>query len=459
MSRHVALAFTATSVLLSFGLIASSAPVHAMPTDQDLPRQGMRALEWCASDSDWDCIESVEYLLDGEWTTAVVDNFPSWGGAVLNSPGLLHEEGRTQIRAEAFERYGVDSDIHPAYQLQLQSWPFGRTLWDPPIYLCDDSVQGNPQPGTDPCRKAPWLADTEYRMTFRSSKLDPILAMTSIKGMQTSYTTLPGGVRFSLAGRPGPSQWGLGWGDAESQDRFDAVTYEWAGLVTDARGANGMGAGGDCSSLGIATVYSNGGGSQMPRWDARTGSLTYGVSGRHYSPDGTVYRGFAEVFIPGQLARCLWGVDPRRTARMEVEVFEDQGAEVAGTKTISYDAEADVVKMIAIDFTYSQKSVVARSTPVLVAPGTRVCDATKTMCVSVDRSRKSATVTLSKVKGASEVVAVALRGAVEDGRTEARSIVTKGKASFTIKLARAKSKGQVWNLRTPSTFISSFEIG
>jgi len=342
--------------------------------------------------------------------------------------------------------------------LQLQSWPFGKTLIDPPLYLCDGSAEGNPQPGTDPCRRSPWLADTSYRMTFRSSTLDPILAMTSIQGLETSFTLFPQGVRFSLAGRPGASQWTLGWGDAEIQDRFDAVSYEWGGLVTDARGANGIGAAGGCSGIGLATVFSNGKDPQMPQWDARTGSLTYGVSGRHYAPDGTVYRGHAEVFIQGPLARCLWGVDPRRTARMEVEVYGDEGEDVAGTKSIAYDAKTDLVKMIAIDFTYSEKDVVARPSPMAAKPGTRSCNAAKSLCVRVDSRGKSARVAVIKITGVSDVYAVSMRGAGEDPSTEKRMSVKNGRATFTLDLSRAL-QGRVWIIRTNGTFIGSFQVG
>lgn len=405
-----------------------------------------------------DCLAAVEFQLDGQWQTARVDSMVEWGGKqipILNTPGLVHEGGRTQVIAEVFERYDVDGNVHPAYQLQLQSWPQDNVLWDPPINRCN---RGNPEePGTDACWRAPWLADAPYRMIFRSSRLEPILAMTSIKNMETQYAKMNGGVLFSLAGNPGPSQWILHDGVGEKNDQVDAITYEWGGLITDARGANGLGA--NCAGMGLATAYSNGNGGQMPKWDAKTGSLSYGISGLHYGPDGKVYRGLAEVFIPGPLARCLWKVDPRQTARMEVEVFGDGGEEVAGTKSIGYDIEADLVKMIAIDFTYSEKDVVARPTPLAAALGKKVCDAAKTACVTVDKARGTAKISLTKIKGAAEVVAVALRGGEEDSGSQVNGKVKAGKASLTVKLGGAKSQGQVWVIRTPSTYISSFQVG
>jgi len=143
---------------------------------------------------------------------------------------------------------------------------------------------------------------------------------------------------------------------------------------------------------------------------------------------------------------------------MEVEVYTENGEEAAGTKSIAYDVKADVVKMIAIDFTYSKKQIAARPTPIAAVPGKKACDAANLVCVTVDRARKTAKVSVVKVTGASEVLAVALRGTREDG-PEVKVSVKKGKASLTLKLAGAKSQGEVWVVRTPSTFISSFQVG
>lgn len=449
------------AVGMSLALVTGSAAAMT-PSEVSTPRANVSPVLWCESDTDLDCIESVEFEVDGAWQATTLAEVVDWGGKpvrVLNTPGLAHEAGRTQLIAEVFERYDVDGDEHPAYQLQIQSWPQDdgeSVLWDPPINRCVDGNPSDPT-GSDPCWRAPWLAETNYRMTFRSSKLQPILAMTNIQDMQTSYESISGGVRFSLAGRPGPSQWVLDYAVAERTDTFDGVTYEWGGLITDARGANGLGA--DCAGLGIATAYSNGNGGQMPRWDPRTGSLSYGVRGFHYSPDGKVYRGQGEVFIPGDLARCLWKVDPRQTARMEIEVFGEDGGEIAGTKSIAYDVQEDVVKMIAIDFTYSQKQIVARPTPTAVKAGKKACNNTKTLCVTLDKKRKKAKVSVVKVGGAREVLALALRGAREDGKTQVRTPVKKGKATVTIKLNGSKSRGQVWVVRTPSSLIGSFQVG
>ena len=423
-------------------------------------------LPHCETSQEMNCIESIEYLLDGQWREAPVtarqwiigedeQGQPVYGDAYFtyDTPGLVHEGGRTAMTAALIERDDINGPPFAAYQFQIQAWPAQTDLlWDPPVNECTDGDWS--RPGNDPCWRAPWLADTQYRFAFRTSTLSPIFLQTVVTGATTTLREIPGGLRISISGKPGPSQ--FSGRDAERNDKATAITYEWAGFVTDARARNGVLAG--CQGLGIATAYSNGYGGQIPEWDARTGTLSFGTGGFHYAPDGSVYKGRAEIFVPGPLARCMWKVDPRQTARMEVEVYTENGEEAAGTKSIAYDAQADLVKMIAIDFTYSQKQIAARPMPIPAQLGKKACDVANLVCVTVDRARKTAKVTVVKVTGASEVLAVALRGTREDG-PQVTAPVKKGKATFSVKLAGVKSKDQIWIVRTPSTFISSFQVG
>ena len=470
------------ALLLSAGLGLSllTGPASAVPVDGSAesygvqpvnaqPRATFTFLPACETATAMNCVESIEYKVADEWLTATgptpqqsIESDDGEGNIVYGetryiygTPGLVHEGGRGELIAQLVERDDINGPPYAGYGFALQAHPHGTdVVWDPAINRC---LNGDPRfPGTDPCWRAPWLADTEYRYTFRTSTLIPVFAQSTVVGMTTSMAEVPGGLRVSIAGRPGGSQWILDQDVAEKADRFDAVTYEWGGFLSDIRARNGVLA--ECQGMGLASAYSNGNGGQMPEWDARTGSLSFGVSGLHYEPNGSVYKGEAEVFVPGELARCMWKVDPRQTARMEIEVFAENGEEVAGTKAISYDARADVVKLIATNFTYSEKQIVARPTPLSASPGKRVCDSKKVTCVQVDRSRKGAKVTLTKVKGTSQVLAVALRGTREDGGTQVSAQVKKGKATFSLKLSGAKAKGQVWILRSPSAFISSFEV-
>lgn len=408
-------------------------------------------LPGCTTAEQMECIEAIDYILDGQWVSApgpfvvkTIESSDGNGGNIVygpdktyfDSPGLTHAGGAGQLAPQLIISPYINGPEYPAYKFALQPTSVGEDISGP----------------IDPAG----LASTTYRMTFRTAQLRPIFAnMTSI-GAQVTATAIPGGLRVSLSGEPGPSQFVGDEALAEKEDRFEAITREWYGFITDARFLDSEGR---CDGKGIVAAYSNGYGGQPPEWDPRTGSLSFGTNGYHYGPDGEVYKGRAEVYVPGELARCLWQVDPRRTSRVEIEVYTDSGDEAAGTKSIAYDADTDMIRMIAIDFTFSRKDIVARPTPLKAKAGKTVCSVGRTMCVSLDRASKSAKVTVAKVSGASEVVAVAMRGAREDGKTQIQSPLRKGKATITVKLAGAKSKGQLWVLRTPSDFISSFEVG
>lgn len=423
----------------------------------------------CRSAEEMNCIESIEYQVGDAWVAAqgpipyqTIESDDGNGNIVYGpiiylweTPGLEHEGGRTQLNPALVERDDINGPPYAAYQVTIQSYPHGRDLlWDPPINRCVDGDPREPH-GTDPCWRAPWLADTSYRFTFRTSTLIPIFAQSTIVGMGTEITSIPGGLRVSIWGRPGASQWSLDQETSDTRDAFDAVTHEWAGLFSDARARNGELS--RCQGLGIATAYSNGNGGQMPEWDARTGSLSFGTSGWHFAADGSVYRGEAEIFVPGPLARCMWNVDPRQTARMEIEIFTEDGQEAAGTKAISYDSSADVVKLIARNFTYSQKQFVARPAPVVAKLGKKSCDSTRSMCITVDKQRTAARVTVARATG-TQVMAVPMIGNQESTTGQVRAPVSQGRAAFTVRLSGAKAKGQTWVVRTGSTFIASFRI-
>ncbi|MFM8772857.1 MAG: hypothetical protein ACKOFP_03290 [Actinomycetota bacterium] len=438
---------------------ALATPTFAERASEPQPRQ-RDFLPPCAADSAMNCIESIEYQVNGEWRVAQLQP-PATPDAretyEYTTPGLQHEGGRTAVSAGLIVRDDINGPPYAAYQFQLQAAPHGiGTFWNPSINKC---VGGDPRypTGTEPCWRAPWLADAQFRFTFRTSTLIPIFVQASVSDMDTAIDEIPGGLRVSISGRPGGSQWVLDYAVAEKTDAFDAVTYEWAGFFSDARARGG--ALSACQGLGIVTAYSNGNGGQMPEWDAKTGSLSFGTGGFHYNADGSVYKGQAEVFVPGPLARCMWKVDPRQTSRMEIEVYTANGEEAAGTKAIGYDVAQDLVKLIARDFTYSEKNVVARPTPLAALPGKKVCNDSKTVCVTVDKARGSAKVSLSKVVGASQVFAVAVRGTQEDGGTQVAGFVKKGRAGLTAKLNGETSQGQVWVIRTTGTFIGSFQVG
>lgn len=97
----------------------------------------------------------------------------------------------------------------------------------------------------------------------------------------------------------------------------------------------------------------------MPQWKSRLGRLDLNMAAAHYWADGkTEWRGHYETRIPESTARCLWGIDPRLTNRVTVQVFSEDGQEKAATTAIAFDGEA--VSINAYDFTFSSNIVSAK---------------------------------------------------------------------------------------------------
>lgn len=437
------------------GLVVVPGPALGMPVAATAPDAGATSndetfLPACLTPEAMECIEAVDYVVDGQWVSApgpfIVKTIESSDGqgddtvygpdkVYFDTPGLTHVEDAGQVAPNVIISPGINGPEFPAYKVLLQ-----------PISVRDGVYSDVPPDG---------LQRTQYRLSFRTAQLQPMFSKVGMVDAETSVEPIEGGLRVSVAGEPGPSQFVADYDEADRTDTFSGLTYEWGGFISDARFAD---PGGRCVGKGIIAAYSNGHGGWPPEWNRQTGSLSFGTGGYHYWPNGKVYKGRAEVTVPGPLAECLWGVDPRRTARVEIEVFSDEGEEVAGTKTVNYDAEEDVVRIIAIDFTYSKKDIVARPTPLLAKAGKKSCTADKTLCVTIDRKRQSAKVTVSEIKGANEMFAAQVAGAREIGKARSAA-VKKGTASFTLGLNGAGSRGQVWILRTASTFVSSFQVG
>jgi hypothetical protein len=122
-----------------------------------------------------------------------------------------------------------------------------------------------------------------------------------------------------------------------------------------------------CYRNGTLLFAHNGTEASVPTWVPREGRLRLNVVAPHYWPDGkTEWRGYYETTIPEATARCLWGIDPRMTSSLAVEVYDQNGEEKAATTAISFRNGA--VNIRAYDFTFSEPTIAVKVT---VKPGQR----------------------------------------------------------------------------------------
>ena len=79
----------------------------------------------------------------------------------------------------------------------------------------------------------------------------------------------------------------------------------------------------------------------------------------HYWSDGkTEWRGFYETAISGKVARCMWGVDPRVTSYLSLEVYDEKGNEKAATTAVG--VRNGLITVRAYSFTFSENTVSAK---------------------------------------------------------------------------------------------------
>ena len=88
----------------------------------------MEFLPPCSTPQSMNCIESIEYQVDGEWLAGVLvphDGPDEPQTYSYSTPGLIHEDGRSAVSAGLIERDDINGPSQPAYSFQLQASPHG----------------------------------------------------------------------------------------------------------------------------------------------------------------------------------------------------------------------------------------------------------------------------------------------------------------------------------------------
>lgn len=209
----------------------------------------------------------------------------------------------------------------------------------------------------DPCERSPLLPqDITLRIVLRTSWVDPALVMARMRDPQLQIEDLGTGAhRITLTGKPMFLQ---------SQASPELITGipKW---VTSTVGMNLLDP--RTSNIGSSACYRNGSllfahngsGASVPTWVPQEGRLRLNVEAPHYWPDGkTEWRGYYETAIPAATARCLWGIDPRMTSALSVEVYDQDGEEKAASTSISF--EQGEVRIRAYDFTFSEPTIAVK---------------------------------------------------------------------------------------------------
>jgi hypothetical protein len=145
-----------------------------------------------------------------------------------------------------------------------------------------------------------------------------------------------------------------------------------------------------------ATVYSSG----PPAFNETTQSLDYKVAAPHFTSKGEVFRGYYNLKISAETARCIYGFKPI-PMQATISVVNDAGENVVGTTIVRSDDEW--VELTAANFEFSS--------PVLRVRLTDKIDTVKpvvepTFSPSPTATAKKLTITCAKGKTTKKVTAV-----------------------------------------------------
>ena len=66
---------------------------------------------------------------------------------------------------------------------------------------------------------------------------------------------------------------------------------------------------GFCGFHGGLVIVSNSNGTEIPIWNSENQSIDVKTRAAHFRPDGSIQKGYLEVRIPVEMAKCLWGID------------------------------------------------------------------------------------------------------------------------------------------------------
>lgn len=315
----------------------------------------------CERDIQLDCIESIGVVsADGTYTpgrflegrTEDVEE-PGIGNIARHStswevPGLALADGQpVTVRLQG--TYGGPAGSGGSVGMNVGMFLEG---YDP--VAGEATKYGCMHGETNPCYLPPVLPEgTTFGIVMRMSWFVPAIVRARALDARFETEALGGGAhRYTLTGgamllQVQSEQARLTGVPEYVSSAFDFFIWDprlWEG--DDSR----------CYNDGPIVYSFNGSYGGAPIWNPQQGRLELNVSAAHHWPDGRAeWRGYYETVIPDATARCLWGIDPRRTSAMRVEVYTDDGEEKAASVGISYRNDQVVIR--AFDFTYSSPTI------------------------------------------------------------------------------------------------------
>jgi len=301
--------------------------IYPMNAGPNAVRRNDPILDICKSDTQLDCLESVEALLDGTWVKGVPDATPlEWNGYKWTIAGLKNLNGSDYVYSNF--QYSYTGNL---FLKALLSSPDGRES-------DSNGLQRN----------------VKFRVTVRTSWVLPSHVSGKVTEGKIVVEKLPtsGASRISMEGIPMlylivNNQASL----ADPLSKGDADVRYFDMTVSDGRFFPMKK---ECIEKPTPLITDNAYGHAQPTFEK--GNLDLKVSAPHFRKDGvTLHRGIYEAIIPLETARCLWNKEVLPNALFNIQVLDESGVEKVATT--SFVITGQEVRINAAGFTYSSPTI------------------------------------------------------------------------------------------------------
>ena len=157
-----------------------------------------------------------------------------------------------------------------------------------------------------------------------------------------------------------------------------------------------------CREIPFLSVMTNAIYQELPKWNAQTETVDLKLYASHLKTNGELNRGFYEMKISEQLAKCFWGIDVSSQTQAQISIsYPDAGKEVV-VETIKTSFQSGIFEILATNFTFSSPTVKAR---VLQSPQT-----SETSTVTVIANRRPSPTPRPSVVGSSKKSIICSKG-------------------------------------------------
>jgi hypothetical protein len=338
--------------------------------------------EICTTDTQLDCVESVEAYVDNAWVKGSLTDRKGYGGtSEWKIPGLVNEDGKDLV--EVGNGISYNGNIVHNISIIATSVDVFRPPWESGRITSRCALMNNV------CVRYGNLQENiAFRATYRSSWVLPTALSSKLSGIKLTVEKLSqsGATRVTVEGTPLEYLGVADEADLTSPDGRGAwISREFSAGMIDGRFYQRIKQ--DCIEKSTLTVSNNAYGYSLPEF--ADGKLDLKVGAPHLRPNGIdKHLGIYEAFIPFETAKCLWGSTITADSVFDVRVLNP----VTGapkTVTPSFVVTDEGFFISARDFTYSRPTI-------RVSPKPRPSKPTR---VTVSTSRKTLSTSFARVTG------------------------------------------------------------